>query len=82
MQAQVQQVEGRVAETARKIADSETALSSLKNDMARLSGNLPVTVADPKLADQKRGWKPSRRSSSNARLKSATCAWRSPRATR
>lgn len=54
MQAQVQQVEGRATETAKKITDGETALLNLKNDMARLGGNSPAAAADPKLADQKR----------------------------
>ena len=54
MQAQVQQVEGRAKETAKNTADSETAVSNLKNEIARLNGNSPAAVADPKLADQKR----------------------------
>jgi tetratricopeptide (TPR) repeat protein len=54
VQAQVQQVEGRATETAKKIADGETALANLKNDMDRLGGHLPAAAADPKLAEQKR----------------------------
>lgn len=54
VQAQVQQVEGRATETAKKIADGEMALSNLKAEMARVSSGSPAVSADPKLADQQR----------------------------
>jgi tetratricopeptide (TPR) repeat protein len=53
IQSQAQQVDGRAAETAKKIADGEAALAGLKNDMARLSAHSPPPAADPKLAEQK-----------------------------
>jgi tetratricopeptide (TPR) repeat protein len=54
VQTQVQQVEERAAETARKIADGETKLADLKHDLARWSNHAPTAVPDAKLADQKR----------------------------
>jgi Flp pilus assembly protein TadD len=54
VQTKVNQIETLATETAMKMTDGETALAHLKNDMARLNGSAPVSVADPKLADQKR----------------------------
>ena len=54
VQTKVKQIESVATETARKMTDGETALAHLKNDMARLNGSAPASVADPKLADQKR----------------------------
>ena len=54
VQTKVKQIEEWATETARKMTDGETALAHLKNDMARLNGSAPASVADPKPADQKR----------------------------
>ena len=53
LQTQVQQVEGRAAETAKKIAEGETALSNLKNDVNVFKGRAPTEMPDAKVAEQK-----------------------------